>query len=284
MKHFPFVILFVLSACVSASADDFMRVLKPEGKRQPQALETAIIHLADEKKTVEVDLVAAIHIGDKSYYEELNRRFKQYDAVLYELVADSGTVINQEALRDRKNKSILSSFQSQMGEMLGLDFQLEHVDYTAENFVHADLSPAEFARRASERGDLLNVLHRLLTLSVKKANDEEAANEELQMQGRLFGMFLASNPQLARKRFLARQMLEQMDESLWILGGDGSAIITDRNAAALKVLRQEIKDGKKKIAIFYGGAHLPEMLKSLEKDFSLKKTGTDWLTAWDLTK
>lgn len=284
MKHFPFVILFVLSACVSVSADDFMRVLKPEGKRQPQALETAIIHLADEKKTVEVDLVAAIHIGDKSYYEELNRRFKQYDAVLYELVADSGTVINQEALRDRKNKSILSSFQSQMGEMLGLDFQLEHVDYTAENFVHADLSPAEFARRASERGDLLNVLHRLLTLSVKKANDEEAANEELQMQGRLFGMFLASNPQLARKRFLARQMLEQMDESLWILGGDGSAIITDRNAAALKVLRQEIKDGKKKIAIFYGGAHLPEMLKSLEKDFSLKKTGTDWLTAWDLTK
>lgn len=284
MKHFPFVILFVLSACVSVSADDFMRVLKPEGKRQPQALETAIIHLADEKKTVEVDLVAAIHIGDKSYYEELNRRFKQYDAVLYELVADSGTVISREELRDRKNKSILSSFQSQMGEMLGLDFQLEHVDYTAENFVHADLSPAEFARRASERGDLLNVLHRLLTLSVKKANDEEAANEELQMQGRLFGMFLASNPQLARKRFLARQMLEQMDESLWILGGDGSAIITDRNAAALKVLRQEIKDGKKKIAIFYGGAHLPEMLKSLEKDFSLKKTGTDWLTAWDLTK
>src|SRR4051812_33469939 len=32
----------------------------------------------------QVDLVSAIHIGDAKYYQELNRRFKVYDAVLYE--------------------------------------------------------------------------------------------------------------------------------------------------------------------------------------------------------
>jgi hypothetical protein len=282
MKH---VIFFcVLLSCSIAGADDFMRVVKPEGKRQPQALETAIVHFADEKNAVRVDLVAAVHIGDKVYYEELNKQFKRYDAVLYELVADEGTVLDKDTLKNRKEKSVLSSFQSQMGEMLGLTFQLEHVDYTAKNFVHADLSPAEFAKRASERGDLIQILYRMLTLSAKKANDKNAQNEELRTQGRIVGMMLASNPQLARKRFLARQMLEQMDDSLWIIGGEGSAIISDRNAAALKVLRQEIGKGKKNIAVFYGGAHLPEMAKVLEKDFKLKKTGTDYLTAWDLTK
>ena len=32
-----------------------------------------------------VDLVAAVHIAEKSYYEQLNREFEGYDAVLYEL-------------------------------------------------------------------------------------------------------------------------------------------------------------------------------------------------------
>lgn len=297
MKHSlsPFALVFCLYALsvfpTSAFAEkadkmeglsDFMRVTQPEGRRQPLSMDTAIVHFVDAKKEVAVDLIAAVHIGDKEYYEELNEIFKGYDAVLYELVAEEGTVLDKETIANRKERSILSSFQSGMGEALALDFQLHHVDYTAGNFVHADLSPAEFSRRVSERGDLLQMLYRAIILSAKKS--QEGGDEELKMQGRLLGTLFAADPSLALKRFFAKEMINQMDDSVFIIGGDGSAIITDRNNAALKVLRRELDGGKKKLAIFYGGAHLPEFVKSLEKDFKLTLDEVTWVIAWDLTK
>ncbi|MDR1963676.1 MAG: hypothetical protein LBQ50_07850 [Planctomycetaceae bacterium] len=286
---FFFTVLFFLSFSAVAEEpkkldhlSDFMRVTKKEGRRQPVSFDTAIVRFADERKKIKVDLVAAVHIGDKEYYEELNKIFKRYDAVLYELVAEKGTKPDKTAVEEKKGKSLLSAFQSGMGESLELDFQLEHVDYKAKNMVHADLSPSEFAKRVADRGDLIQILYRAIVLGMKKgANGQD---EEIKMQGRLLGTLLASNQSLALKRFFAKEMISQMDDSMWILGGEeGSAIITDRNAAALKILRKEIKNGKKKIAIFYGGAHLPEFAKSLEKDFNLKLTETTWVVAWDLT-
>ena len=35
---------------------------------------------------VKVHLVAAIHIGERAYYDGLNKDFRQDDAVLYEMV------------------------------------------------------------------------------------------------------------------------------------------------------------------------------------------------------
>ena len=42
-----------------------------------------------------VDLIGAVHIGDIAYYDELNKQFTQYDALLYELVAPPGTVVER---------------------------------------------------------------------------------------------------------------------------------------------------------------------------------------------
>jgi hypothetical protein len=67
------------------------------------------------------------------------------------------------------------------------------------------------------------------------------------------------------------------------LGGEeGSVLISDRNEAALKVLRKEIAAGKKRLAIFYGAGHLADMDKHLRQDFGLKPVEITWLTAWDL--
>ncbi|MDA1178761.1 MAG: hypothetical protein O2931_08195, partial [Planctomycetota bacterium] len=62
----------------------------------PIALDTAIVSfepaVVDGSKPqgagVRVDLVAAVHVGERSYYDVLNRRFADYDVVLYELVAE----------------------------------------------------------------------------------------------------------------------------------------------------------------------------------------------------
>lgn len=261
---------------------DFMRVSKPEGKKLPVSYDTAVTKFSDEKSGVHVDLIGAVHVGDKEYYIELNEVFKQYDAVLYELVAEEDS---KPAVKDSNDKpqSVLGSFQSGMGNVLALDFQLNHVDYHAKNMVHADLSPSEFAGRVSDRGDLVQMFYRAMILGVKKSGTD-AQKDEMKMQGRMLGALLASDPALSLKRAIAEEMINQLDDAGWVIGGGGSAIISDRNAAALKVLRQEIKNGKKKIAIFYGAAHLPEFAKSLEKDFQMKHTGTNWIIAWDLTK
>jgi len=282
MFLFP-VILVAADAKKDYTFSDFIRVSKPEGKKLPVSYDTAITTFTDAKNNVQVDLIGAVHIGDKEYYTKLNEIFKQYDAVLYELVAEENAKPADKSSED--NRSILSSFQSGMGSALALDFQLNHIDYKAKNMIHADLNPTEFARRVSDRGDLVQMFYRAIILGMKKSSDKDAQKAELKMQGRLLGSVFSSDPSLSLKRIFAEEMMNQLDDAGWIIGGEeGSAIISDRNAAALEVLRREIKNGKKKIAIFYGAAHLPEFAKSLERDFQMKLTKTDWIIAWDLTK
>ena len=79
-----------------AAGEKWVRLLKDKDD-EPVALETAIVRYVKTGDIVEgkpateykeyVDLVGAVHIADKRYYRDLNRRFKKYDAVLYELVA-----------------------------------------------------------------------------------------------------------------------------------------------------------------------------------------------------
>ena len=276
---FP-IILFAADAKKDHAFADFMRITMQEGKTVPISYDTAIVRFSDENNDIQVDLIGAVHIGDKEYYTELNEIFSRYDAVLYELVAESGTKPSDKM----ESGSVLSNFQSGMGNALALDFQLKYIDYNAKNFVHADLSPAEFAQRMSDRGDLVQMFYRAIILGAKKSNDPDAQRNEMKMQGRLIGSFFVPNTALSLKRVFATEMINQLDDAGWIIGGDESAIISDRNKAALQVLRQEIGKGKKKIAIFYGAAHLPEFARSLEKDFRLKKTKTDWVVAWDLTR
>jgi hypothetical protein len=65
-------------------------------------------------------------------------------------------------------------------------------------------------------------------------------------------------------------------------GEDGSSLITDRNTAALSVLRQQLQNGAKSVAIFYGAAHMHDFDQRLRKNFNLEPTETVWLEAWNL--
>ncbi|MEM9660340.1 MAG: hypothetical protein AAF961_18400, partial [Planctomycetota bacterium] len=123
---------------------------------KPLAMQTAIVRYAPvgEGETSGagaparyLDLVGAVHVGDRSYYAALNQRFRSYDAVLYELVAPEGTVVPKG--RGTSNSNPLGALQNGMKTMLEVEHQLDRVDYTKRNFVHADLSPREFAEAMS---------------------------------------------------------------------------------------------------------------------------------------
>ena len=262
------------------NGSEFTRLVRDK-KEAPVALEAAIVKYTPREAGTDgvvVDLVSAVHVAESSYFEELNRRFKDYDVVLYELVAPEGTVIPKGGAK--KGGSAVSMVQTTMTQALKLEFQLNGIDYTAENFVHADMTPQQFSDSMNERGEtFFKTLFRMLGHAMSQQGNATNAGGDVRL---LFALF-SKDRAMALKRVLAEEF-ENVEGSLGAINGpDGSTLITERNKVALDVLRQQIAAGHKKIAIFYGAGHMYDFEKRLQDDFSLVPAQTTWLTAWDLT-
>lgn len=228
---------------------------------------------------VTVHLVGAVHIGEKQYYDGLNKEFEKFDALLYEMVkpANMGAPVP-----NAKPKSMISMFQHFLKDQLDLDFQLDDVDYTKPNFIHADLDVETFEKMQAERGESIlglmlgQMLHQM---SKQLANDGQADNTP---QPSLMDLVDAFNsPDRARqfKLILGRSFGDVEDQ---MSGMEGSVLLTERNKKALSVLRDTIKSGKKDIGVFYGAAHMHDMESRLAL-MGFKRTGLEWHTAWDMT-
>lgn len=224
-----------------------------------------------------VDLISAVHVADKSYYQNLNELFKTYDVVLYELVAPEGTRVGDRAASE--GKGLLSMIQQGMKNVLGLTFQLEEVDYSPKNFVHADISPEDFKNSMDENGEsFLAMFMRMWLVGLQQQATNPNAVNDMDL---IMAMF-SPNKERDLKVIAAKQFMN-MDPLMNAIEGDkGSTLVTARNLKALKVLRQEIEKGNKTFAIFYGAAHMPEMEEVMMKEFKLKPAGTSWVDAWDL--
>ena len=258
-----------------AEGNRFLR-LKLDNKK-PQALQTAVITYRDPDG-VEVDLVGAVHIGERSYYAQLNRLFESYEVVLYELVAPQGTRIPKGGGRGRP--SAIGGMQRGMQSLLGLEYQLDRVDYTKKNFVHADMSPTEFAESMENRGEsFAKMFFRMMGQGAALQGRPQAQVDSIDM----WTAILRQDKQ-SFKTALARQF-QDIDGVMSALNGDqGSTIITERNRKALEVLRRQIDAGKKRIAVFYGAGHFPDMDMRLKDDFRMRPVKTRWITAWDLSR
>jgi hypothetical protein len=231
-----------------------------------------------------VDLVGAVHIGDGSYYDELNTLFDTYDVMLYELVAPEGTVIPKGGRVEPSNNPI-AMLQSGAQNMLGLESQLEKVDYTKSHFVRADMTPEQISAKMKERGDTVFTLAMsAFTDAMRTQNLQRKGNdsEMMKMMERTNVFELFGNPQ-KMKLMMAYQFAEtgSLDASL----GESlnQLLIVDRNAVAVEGLKKQLADGKKKIGIFYGAAHMPDFEEHLTQKLGLEKVEQKWLKAWDLT-
>lgn len=247
----------------------------------PLGMQTSIVRYQKPGETSYVDLVGAIHVGDAKYYAELNRRFAKYDALLYELVAPEGTRIEKGAVASDRHP--LGMLQGGMKDVLELEHQLEQVDYTRPNFVHADMSPDEFFKSMDQRGEgIVQIFFRMMGASITEQSKLQARGEspDIDLMKALFAPDRARQLKIA----FARQ-LTQMESLLNDFGGaQGSTLITERNKKALEVLARERKAGKQKIGIFYGAGHLSDMHERMVRDFGMKPMSEEWLTAWDLSE
>ena len=266
--------------------------LKHDKKDNLLALEVAIVRYVPEriarkmgkngdysKAPAYVDLVSAIHVGDRRYYERLNKRFRIYDAVLYELVAPEGTVV--ERGRGTSNTHPLGALQNGMKSMLELEHQLEIIDYTKPNFIHADLTPEEFSKSMSDRDESFIQMYFRMAGQAVALQSEQAAKGESADLDFMTALFAQDRPRRLKMAF-AKQF-ESMESLLTSISGPkGSTLITVRNQRALEVLRDVLDRGKKKMSIFYGAGHLVDMHERLVKDFGLVPVASQWVEAWDL--
>jgi hypothetical protein len=270
------------TAKTAAGSDEtkFIRVRRTDDNR-PTAMQTALVkYIADKRPGIEIDLVGAVHVGDKAYYDDLNKLFEGYDVVLYELVAPEGTRVPKGGRKGPTTHPI-GLMQEGMSSILELSHQLACVDYTKENFVHADMSPDDFNKAMENRNEsFFQMFMRLMgTGMAQSAGGAEGTSDAALL------MALFSKDRAMALKTVVCQQFESMDGALAALDGPGgSAIITERNKRCFEVLDKQLEAGKKKIAIFYGAAHLPDMERRLLGDYGFKRSGEQWLTAWQLKK
>ncbi len=262
------------------SGDQFVRLRRNDDKK-PLALETAVVRykgVDEQNREVLVDLIGAIHIGDKAYFAELNRRFRQYDAVLYELVAPEEANVPRPG---QKPGSAIGGMQTGMKAMLELAFQLDEIDYQAKNLVHADMSPEEFSRTMKQRNEsFTGMFFRVLGRSFGEQAKDPFGSGDV----RLLAAMFAPDRAHQLKLIMAEQFADLESQLDLFDGPDGSTIVPERNKKALEVLQRELAAGKKRLAIFYGAGHLPDFHKRLQEQFGLKYVETEWLPAWSLVK
>ena len=280
LARFAAITLYLLSLATIASADDgtsFVRVVEDDSDR-PLALQIAInsYGLKTGYRQIRVDLIGAIHIGDKAYYADLNERFKTYDALLYELIAPKDTIVERDGSHP---KGVISGTQLAMKKMLGLSFQLDEVDYAARNLVHADLSPEELSKSMRDRGESLYVYFwRLFYASMNQYARDPLGLSDMQK----LSTMLSGGSDNSFKVMLAYELVD-LDAYKEILGEDAdSAVIGARNQRAIDVLREQLKAGDKRIAIFYGVAHMPDMEQRLMEQLGFAYLDTTWVDAWNL--
>jgi hypothetical protein len=303
--RFSVLLSFVLvtsaiAAPPTTQSTRFLRYIEfPDGSAHLEAADAAY----KNDDGVVVHLIAAVHIADHEFYAGLDESFDHYDALLYEMVKPrvpaTAPAIVKEDMPDPKgspagtptargtrqsptkpappaNLKWVGGMQRFLRDHLKLEYQLDGIEYEGRpNFVHADLDAQSFAEKQAEKGEtMFGLMLRSAMANTSKANSDTTG---LALLGALF------SPDQAReiKRVLAQQFADLDDAMDAMEGPNGSVIVTERNKVALRVLREQIKEGKKFIGIFYGAGHLKRMEAALE-DEGFRKVGQTWRVAWEI--
>lgn len=274
---------------------EFVR-LRKDGKILA-AMETNVVRYTDSIKYpgATVDLIGAIHLGDPKYYDQLNKLFEQYDVLLYEAVKDENADMAQGRPRGGAvgkdddmstdtavGLSTIGILQVTMKDALGLEYQMQGIDYTKKNFVHADMTTREFQKSMRDRGETFGSM--MLKEMGKSMGRQDQANPLASLDLGLSMLLPGSKEtkQIRMRRIFADQLAKQDMEGAFADENGESVIVTERNKKALQVLEQQLDKGHKKIGIFYGAAHMPDMEKRMMEEFYFRRGDVKWVPAWDL--
>lgn len=278
--------LFVVfcSAVANAQSDDdgisWIRFVPGSDPWQGE-LQTAITQYQNADGVV-IELVAAIHIADAEYYAQLNDYFATRDSVLYELVAEAHQRPSPAAANT--GDSAIGFIQSVLARFLDMSFQLEKIDYSADNFRHADLSPGQLLELMQSRNESFFSMFLDLALAQMAAEQQQdTGNTALSSLNilTLLNAFAADDQASAFKYLLAEELSHsggivlgpELEQQITLLG--------ERNRVAVEVLAETLKEpDQRSVSIFYGAAHMAGIEREIVSSLGFERTNQRWLAAW----
>lgn len=277
------VALLLFCATVSSAraqeASEYVRFIEGESQWQGE-LQTAIVTFANEEG-VELNLVAAVHLGERDYYAGLNDYFISQDLVLYELVAEADQIPVADGAAD---SSLLGYIQQAMANFLQVAFQLNEIDYAQPNFLHADLTPSQLeALMASKNESFLSMF---LNLAMAQMAQQSAGSDEPLSTFNMLSVLRAMNAEdqnAAFKYLFAAELGRSGGVIVDAEFEDQLTILGDRNRAALRVLAEVLQDpNNRSISIFYGAAHMPGIERAILADMGFSRRELRWVSAWTI--
>ncbi len=265
---------------------DYVRYQQAAEEEQPDRLETAVSRFTKGNHTL--DLVAVVHLGDKAYFEKLSSNLESYDHVLYELVGGPYTEETRRLAHQQSEDSDLAQVQEiqQMAkDLLGLDFQIDEIDYLSPNFLHADMTAEEFAHHSGGNQSLSNTFARAMKLAqsghMRGVPTSEAESNQFMMA--MMGAVMSGNsnqlkrslgPILAEAEVFISKM-EEDEESVLISKRNEIVMAKIEEVAGLSAAQPQ------RDAVFYGAGHMPDIeTRLLEMGYT--KGETLWLPAWTI--
>jgi len=264
-------------ASIQASSEDQVDFIRVYQSPQYESLQT--VTTSYRKGDVQVDCIGVIHIADRSYYQKLNESFISYDRLLFEMVGGEGMgqgvgLADAQAGATHQAEGLLALIPTLFGWMvstLDLSGQMECIDYSAQNFRHADLTYQEFIDLQAERKESM---WKLAFAEVGARQGNSINSLELLLA------FLLGNS--GKMKLALIDSLSQIDELMPKMKGV-SVIIGERNKRCLEVMEAQINQGFKRIGIFYGAGHCPDFDQRL-LSLGYERTGQKWMDAWKIPK
>ena len=271
-------LLVTLIPCVAEVATEkegFSRYVRYS--KAPSELSTSIIRYGN-KNGQTLDLISAIHVGNPSYYQALNQQFTTYDAVLFELILPD-SMVGKPLPAKLKSGAGVSSLQNTLANSLGLVTQIENIDYSVPNFVHADLTQSGLSKSMDTRQE--NVLsYALKALANTDLSDRDFGVSTEEMAQLDLAALLAGTSSPSDRKILLKMFATALTSSGDILATlENTALIGERNTRAMKVLEEQTSSNKKDFALFYGAAHIPDFEKRLKSN-GWEYLETEWIQAW----
>jgi hypothetical protein len=237
-------------------------------------VQTGVHHLTAEGKP-DVWLVGAVHVAEARYYQEIQEILDAREVVLYEGVKpskDAPKLTPEEVkAQQEKEKGLYTTFS----EVLGLDFQQAHINYTNPAWINSDLTWEEMdalnKKLPEGSSQTFGMIQQLMDPKSPTAN--------------MATTFLRSpTPGLkeALKVFFVK-MLGDPKAAAAVSNDPGftDIILGARNKSAEDHFAELLTrpTPPKSVAIFYGAAHHPGIEATLVSTYGYKVAESKWLSA-----
>lgn len=252
-----------------------------------------------------VHLVGVTHIGQRTYYEQIQEWLDAQEVVLFEgVMPEAMRELGPAAAfkEDIDGEEGDAGLQRQLADAFGLCFQLEEIDYDRAGWRNSDMTMEQLVWRFSGNegpypggGPTLEQLQ----ASGDKDKDGDGGGAEIEaLMGMLDGSsvgakvagfmlkMIGSSPMASSiGRVMMIEMLSRADELMAAApGGMGeflAVLIGERNQVVLDDLAEllEKEPDVESIAIFYGAGHLLEMEQQLAEQLGFERVEDQWFEA-----